>query len=226
MKLLFKSSLHSYAISSILYLSILLLTACGGGGSDGGSNNNTDPNANTDPNSPVLNPIGSKSIVTGILAFTVTATDPNGLGFTFAANGSAGTNPFTVTGTKATFINDTNSGTGQFSWDTTTATAGDYYIEFSVKNTNEVIDSEIVKITVLGPQFILGEQKYNDNCQGCHGTGGIGGSKPTLQCISSVIFDQKVNGGSMTQNASALSDADKAAVLFYLQNIPLSSCAV
>ena len=213
MKSFFKSRVRSYANYSILFLSMTLLAACGGGG------NSTPPPNSTEP---VLGSVGSKTIaVGGTLTFTVTATDPNNLQLILSKDGSVGSglNPFTATGSLATF----NTNTGRFSWNTTTVTEGDYFVQFSVMNTNAETDSEIVKISVQG-QYALGEQKYNDDCQSCHGTGGIGGSQTLIQCIDSATFFEKINGGSMAQYASQWTTSDKNAVLFYLNNVNPAFC--
>ena len=213
MKPFFKSNMPSYAISSIFFLNIILLTACGGGG---GSSNPS----STDP---VLNPIGNKTTVVGgpTLTFTVTATDPNNLALILSTDGSVGNglNPYIETGSNATF--DTN--TGQFSWNITSVAEGDYFVQFSVMNTNAETDSEIIRISIQG-QFTLGEQKYNADCQRCHGTGGVGGSQTLIQCIDSTTFIEKINGGSMTSYASQWTTSDKNAVLFYLNNVNPGNC--
>lgn len=211
MKAFFKSNMRSYAISSILYLSVILLTACGGG---------SDTPSSTEP---VLNPIGNKTIAVGgpILTFTVTATDPKNLELILSTDGSVGSglNPYIGTGSNATFDTDT----GQFSWDITSVAEGDYFVQFSVMNTNAETDSEIIRISVQG-QFTIGEQKYNVDCQRCHGTGGVGGSQTLIQCIDSATFFEKINGGSMAQYASQWTSSDKNAVLFYLNNYAPGNC--
>ena len=211
MKPFFKSNVRLRANSSILFLSIILLTACGGG------------SGNPNPTEPVLNSIGNKTIAVGdsILAFTVTATDPNDLELVLSTDGSVGggLNPYIETGSVATF--DTN--TGQFSWNISSVAEGDYFVQFSVMNTNAETDSEIVRIRVLS-QFAIGEQKYNADCQRCHGTGGVGGSQTLIQCIDSATFFEKINGGSMTQYASPWTSSDKDAVLFYLNSYNPGNC--
>ena len=215
MKFFFKSSVHSCVNSSIFFLSIILLSACGGGGSSG---SDIPP-----PTGPVLNSIGNKTIAVGdpSLTFTVTAIDPNNLQLILSKDGSTGSglNPFTETGVLATF----NTNTGQFSWDITSVAEGDYFIQFSVMNTNAETDSEIVRIRVQG-QFSIGEQAYNADCQRCHGTGGVGGSQTLIQCIDSATFFEKINGGSMTSYASQWTSSERNAVLFYLNNVNSGNC--
>jgi hypothetical protein len=86
---------------------------------------------------PVLNPIGAKTVNEGqMLAFTATATDPNGNALTF----SGGNLP-----TGATL-----SAAGAFSWTPTFAQSGNYNVTITVTDngTPAASDFEIVTITV------------------------------------------------------------------------------
>ena len=217
MKSFFKSRVRSYANYSILFLSMTLLAACGGGG----GNSTPTPNSTE----PVLGSVGSKTIaVGGTLTFTVTATDPNNLQLILSKDGSVGSglNPFTATGSLATF----NPNTGQFSWDTTSVAEGDYFVQFSVMNTNAETDNETVRISVQG-QFSIGEQRYNADCQSCHGPEGKFGSQTQIQCVDSATYFEKINVGplgTMAQYVTQWSSSDKNAVLFYLRNVRPANC--
>ena len=223
MRPFFKSNINSYAIYLIFLFSAALLTACGGGG-DNGNNINGGGGGSSSPTAPVLNSIGDKMVVAGgNLTFTVTATDPNNLDLILSRDGSVGggsLNPFTETGSLATF----NTNTGQFTWNTASVIEGVYQVQFSVMNTNAETDSETIRISVLG-QFALGEQRYNADCQSCHGPEGRFGSETLIQCIDSATFFEKINpGGSMAQYANQWSTSDKNAVLFYLNNVNPTFC--
>lgn len=206
---------------TILTLLGLFMAGCGGGGTDPKASNNT----NTNSTAPVLTAIGNKTVTVGdTLTFTVSATDPNNLVLVYSSDGSVGSgpNPYTEAGMNASF----NVNTHQFSWNTTSVATGDYYVQFSVMNTNAESDSETIRIRLqtTPTQFDTGEQKYNTNCQSCHGTGGVGGSQTLIQCIDRATFEDKINGGSMTSYASSWSTSDKEAVLYYLNNVNPGAC--
>lgn len=202
-----------------LFAITLMLAGCGG--DEGISEGPTDPNA------PVLDSIGNKTITVGdpALSFVVSANDPNELDLIFSTNGSVGSgaNPYTSTGSLASFT----PSSGQFSWDVTGVVPDDYFIQFTATNTNSESDSETIRIRVQqrAGQFENGEQKYNDRCESCHGPGGrFGDSAGEIQCIDATTYNEKVNGGSMTGYTSGWSDADKDDVYFYLQNVDSSRC--
>ena len=82
---------------------------------------------------PVLNPIGNKAVNEGQnLAFTLTATDPNGDPLIFSASGMP--SGATLTG-------------ANFSWTPSNAQAGAYTVHFEVSD-GSVVDSEDIVITV------------------------------------------------------------------------------
>ena len=84
---------------------------------------------------PVLAPIGAKTGTEGVLlAFTATATDPDGNALTFSAGGL----PTGATLTPA----------GAFSWTPATGQAGNFNVTVTVTDTGGLIVSEIVTITV------------------------------------------------------------------------------
>lgn len=98
---------------------------------------NLDPVAAPVNQAPVLAPIGPKSVNENqLLAFTATATDPNGNALTF----SAGNLPAGATLTPA----------GVFSWTPTYAQSGNYNVTITVTDngTPAASDSEVVTITV------------------------------------------------------------------------------
>jgi len=203
-----------------LVTTIMLLVGCGGAG--GGS----DSGGKTNSTAPVLHTIGDKTITLGdpALTFTVTATDPNNLTLMYSSDGSvgAGPNPYTETGNLASF----NPNTHQFSWDVTGVAPDDYFVLFTVMNSNAESDSETIRIRVQAQpnEFTIGQQKYDANCSSCHGPEGRNGSTFLIQCVDSALFYEKVDGGSMSGYASSWSTSDKAAVLFYLNNVNPGAC--
>jgi hypothetical protein len=91
---------------------------------------------------PVLNAIGDKSVNEGVaLAFTISASDPDGTTPTLNAVGLAGSDPFTR---GATF----NATTGAFAWTPGFSDAGVWFVTFSASDT-EFTDTELVQITVV-----------------------------------------------------------------------------
>ena len=90
---------------------------------------------------PVLNPIGSKSVnELALLSFTVTASDGDNIG------GAADSLAFSMTGapTGASIHRDT----GAFSWTPTASQAGEYTVAFQVRDSSGATDSEDVTVTV------------------------------------------------------------------------------
>ena len=214
-------------VNMVMFMS--LLTGCGGSG--GGSSGNEAGGAGggsqkTDPNTPVLNTIGYKTIILGDppLAFTVSASDPNNLTLMYSTDGSVGTgaNPYIDTGSVATFNPDTQ----QFSWDVTGVAPADYWVQFTVMNTNGYSDSETIRIRVQDQpsEFEIGQRNYDADCARCHGPEGRNGSQTLLQCVDPTLFYEKINGGSMTGYANGWSSSDQDAVLFYLHNVNPSIC--
>jgi hypothetical protein len=89
--------------------------------------------------SPVLTAIGAKTVSEGaLLAFTVTASDPDGNGLAYAAGSLPAGASF-------------NASTRQFSWTPGYAAAGSYTVTFTVTDDGTPVqsDSEAVKIDVL-----------------------------------------------------------------------------
>jgi len=155
------------------------------------------------------------------VSFSVSASDPNGLSLTYAVDASygAGTDPSVV----AAF----NASTQQFSWDISAQLQGVYSVKFVVTNSNGKSSEVIAKITIQdanAQQFANGESKYNGHCRSCHGPEGRLGSQTPIQCIDSLTYYGKVNGGSMSGYASSFSTQDKADVLYYLNNVDPSRC--
>jgi len=215
---------------------VFLTTACGGGssGSGGGTGGGAGDGGDTGGsggsggnNSTLsLNTIGNQTAAANDnVNFTLSSSNPNGGTVSYSVavvTGSA--DPFNVaSGNDATF---NMSGNGVFNWTPSDSEVGSYELQFTAENTNGESDSETIMIIVEAApgQFEIGENKYNADCQRCHGPGGNGGSQVPIQCIQSVVFYEKVNGGSMTGYASGWSDSEKDAVLFYLNNVDPGNC--
>lgn len=218
----------------VMLLSLFLLPGCGSGGSGDGGNSSSDDsgnvNENSNPDAPILNTIGNKSVTVGdIVMFTVSASDPNGSPLTYTTDGSVGTNdnPYTETFSLATF----DPMTRRFSWDTTGVATGDYYVEFSVMNNVALEDFETVRIRIQSvpvppSEYETGRDLYINNCagSGCHrneenNTGGF----PIL-CSSpdTIKFATETGPGGMpTFN---FSDADESAISNYLNNVKPDLC--
>ena len=103
--------------------------------------------------SPVMATIGNKSGYSGsptALAFTVSATDPNGLPLTYAMDGSvgAGADPSTL---GAMF----DAPNRAFSWDLSLVSPASFVVKFTVTNSNGQSDSETITITVLDSSPVL-----------------------------------------------------------------------
>jgi uncharacterized membrane protein len=97
---------------------------------------------------PVLDPIGNKQVDEGhLLAFKVTATDPNGDALHYEVNVPQG----------AHFI-DNGDGTGHFTWVPTATQTGVYSVTFKVVDTFGAWDDETITITVGdgvgGPEIV------------------------------------------------------------------------
>jgi len=155
------------------------------------------------------------------VSFSVSASDPNGLSLNYAVDTSygAGTDPNVV----AAF----NTGTHLFSWDISAELQGIYNVRFIVTNSNGKSSTSVAKITIQdasSQQFANGESQYSAHCQTCHGPGGRFGTQTQIQCIDSLTFYEKVNGGSMSGYAASMSAQDKADVLYYLNNVEPTRC--
>ncbi|MEK6875653.1 MAG: putative Ig domain-containing protein [Nanoarchaeota archaeon] len=91
------------------------------------------------PGNPILAPIGNKIITEGnLLQFTITATDSNQTSLTFLTDALP----------EGAIFTDNLDNTALFSWNTTTNQAGIYYVNFSVKDEENLTASERVRITV------------------------------------------------------------------------------
>lgn len=205
-----------------------LISGCGQGGSTDDPNNDQNPNG--DPNAPVLSPIGNRSVIPGeTLAFTVSATDPNGLTLTYDTDGSVGSgaNPYTETGSLASF----NTNNRQFSWNTTGVTTGDYYIQFSVMNSAAQSDSETIRITIqTNPtQYNEGQTLYTNNCarSGCHknqenNTGGF-----SILCTDAGVIQNATDGTlDLDMPLFNFSENEVTAIAYYLYNFDSDACAI
>jgi len=215
-------------IKSLIVATVVafLTTACGGGDSSDGTVGTGGTGGGGNPPTLSLDTIGDQMVVANDNAnFTLSSSNPNGGTLSFSVAVVAGSaDPFNVaSGNDATF---NMSGAGTFNWTPSDTEVGSYELEFTVENTNGESDSETILIVVeaaLG-QFEIGESNYNDRCLSCHGPEGDNGGQVPIQCIQSVVFYEKVNGGTMTAYASGWSDSDKAAVLFYLNNVDPGLC--
>ena len=91
---------------------------------------------------PVLNPIGSKSVnELAVLFFTVTASDGDIIG------GTADSLTFSLTGTPPSGAS-IHQDTGAFSWTPTASQAGEHTVAFQVRDSSGATDSEDVTVTV------------------------------------------------------------------------------
>jgi len=159
------------------------------------------------------------------VTFTANANDPNGLSVTYSLDGSvgSGTDPTTL----GAMISPTS---GAFSWDISdanTVVVGSYTMDVIATNSNGQSDSVRVTITVqdaANAQFTNGESQYSAHCERCHGPGGRFGTETQIQCIDSVTFYSKVNGGTMSGYAASMTTQDKADVLYYLNNYDPTRC--
>ena len=209
---------YTYLISLLGFLS--LLSGCGAGAGDAPSGDN-----NPDPSVPYFDAIGTPTVVAGeSIAFTVTATDPNGLNLTLSYNGSLGPdlNPFTA---GASF----NTSNGNFTWATDVNDAGTYSVRFIATNNAVPPQSGQVDVTlrVLGLMDV-GRSLYIAHCQSCHGVNGAGGSNTLVQCSTETSIRealglvQGVGGvGTMSGIAGQLDNptADIQAIAYFLQNV-------
>jgi hypothetical protein len=213
----------------LLCIFFVLFSGCGQGGSTS-DGPNSDPNANDNPDAPVLSPIGNRSVIPGSpLAFTVSATDPNNLTLTYDTDGSVGSgiNPYTETGSLASF----NTNTRQFSWDTTGVSTGDYYVQFLVMNSAAQSDSETIRIRIQTDpvQYNEGQTLYTDNCagSGCHlnlenDTGGF----PILCTEADVIQDATDGTSGLDMPEFNFSEDEITAIAYYLYNFDRDACVI
>jgi len=200
--------------ASIAFLTI----ACGGGDPAGA------PDGNTGTLS--MNIIGDQTAAANDnVNFTLSSSNPNGGTLSYSVSVVAGSaDPFNVaSGNDATFD---MSGNGTFNWTPSDTEVGSYELQFTAQNTNGESDSETILIIVEAApgQFEIGADNYTADCQRCHGPDGIGGSQVPIQCIDTLTFYAKINGGSMTGFASGWSDSVQDAVFFYLNNVVPGNC--
>jgi len=214
-----------YSLKITIVVSLFAFIAgCGGGGSTG---------PNTNPDAPVLSPIGNKTVTTGnALTFAISATDPNGLPLTYDTDGSAGSgpNPYTDTGNTANF----NSNTRQFSWDTTNVSLGDYYVEFSVMNSAGLADREQIRIRIEAvqppaDQFTTGQTLYNNNCRGsgCHRNEDANlaeGAAFGILCTTESAIKAATESGPGVMPTFDFTSEQEAAIAYYLANVRPADC--
>jgi len=173
----------------ILY-TLLILQACGGGGGGGAApDSNPDTNNQTNTgNAATLNTIGNQSVTPGnTVSFTISASNVSGHDITFSTNMNS-----PVYTRNATF----NASTGQFNWITTSNDEDTYQVTFTVTDNDvepAVSDSETITISVLNPSIAKGLSLYEQHCESCHGTGGVGGSQ-TLVLGSGPLYVRQALG--------------------------------
>jgi hypothetical protein len=219
-----------FAIKIILLCILFaLFSGCGQGGSTSEDPNN-DPNANDNPDAPVLSSIGNRSAIPGeTVAFTVSAIDPNGLTLTYDTDGSVGSgaNPYTETGSLASF----NTNNRQFSWNTTGVSTGDYYVQFSVMNSAAHSDSETIRIRIQTDPVLYneGQTLYTDNCagSGCHknlenDTGGF-----PISCTEADVIQNATDGTlGLKMPEFNFSEDEVMAIAYYLYNFDRDACVI
>jgi len=178
--------------SLVMLYAFLVLQACGGGSGGGGApdtvlDNNSQPNTNTG-SAATLNTIGDKSVTPGsTVNFIISALNDSGHDITFSTNMSS-----PVYTRNATF----NASTGQFNWITSSNDEDTYQVTFTVTD-NDVVpvasDSKTITISVLNPSIAKGLSLYEQHCESCHGTGGVGGSQ-TLVLGSGPLYVRQALG--------------------------------
>jgi len=180
--------------SFVMLYAFLLLQACGGS-SGGGAAPDTNPDTNQDTNNQpntgsaaTLNTIGDRSVTPGsTVNFTISAINDSAHDITFSSNMSS-----PVYARNATF----NASNGEFNWITTSNDENTYQVTFTVTD-NDVVpvasDSQTITISVLSPSIAKGLSLYEQHCESCHGTGGVGGSQ-TLVLGSGPLYVRQALG--------------------------------
>lgn len=173
------------------------------------------PTPALNPNAPVLNAIGNKSVTAdNNINFTVTASDPNGESLTYTTDGTVGSgNPY-VGSNRATFNMSSNQ---IFNWTPTTNEVGTYNVEFTVENQSGETDSEQITITVTSASSSTGQTLFNTHCGSCHG---VGGSAFVLGPATEAQITEAIDGnfGGMG-SLSFLTTAQRQAIEVYLATL-------
>ncbi|MGD8592278.1 MAG: hypothetical protein PVF82_05565 [Gammaproteobacteria bacterium] len=217
-----KLSLRITLLSSLF----AIMVGCGGTGTE-------DPNQN--PDAPVLSPIGNKTVTTGNnLAFTISATDPNGLLLTYDSDGGVGggPNPYSDTGNTANF----NPNTRQFSWNTIGVALGDYNVQFSVMNSAGHSDSETIRIRIQAEppssdQYTTGQTLYNNSCRdsNCHNNEDIdppSGGKFSVLCLTEAEVKNITENPPRGMPPFNFNSTEEAAISYYLTNVHPDACLI
>jgi len=175
------------------------------------------------PVAPSISVIGPQTItVGGTLNFTVVANDPNGFNVTLSTDGTIGPNgnPYTA---GASF----NTSTGAFTWNTDSMDVGNYSVQFTATNdaAPPLSASTNIALSVLAVSVTTGENLYNQYCQSCHGTGGVGGSATLVQCSLEISIREALGlepnvSGVGAMSGISLTDQQIQAIAAYLQSFP------
>ena len=180
-----------------------------------------------DPQAPTLNSISTRNVTAGgAVNFTVIANDPNGFNVSLSADGTIGPNdnPFTA---GANFT----PATGGFTWTTDAMDVGSYSVRFTATNDAVPPLSSSINVTINVSAVVSasGESLYNQFCQSCHGTNGIGGSQSIVQCSIEITIREAVGlvpgvggVGTMTSIPGRMSDPDNdiRAIADFLTSFP------
>jgi len=170
----------------LMGLLILVLSACGDSDSD-------DKPTAVNPDAPVLQSIGNKTVMVGSnLNFQILATDPNSENLTYRSTPSS----FYSRASSPAF-----SGRS-FNWDPSSNDLGTYSVTFTVENSpSELQDSETIVITVTSATASNGEALFNANCtgSGCHG-----GAQACAPWSASEITDALPGGANAVSAMSGI----------------------
>ena len=147
---------------------------------------------------------------------------------TLTYDGSLGPNPNPFTN-GASF----NTGTGEFDWVTDANDVGNYSVRFTATNNAvpPLTTNKDVTLRVLAAvnNTTTGEDLYNQYCQSCHGTNGVGGGAGIVQCSSEISIREAVGlvqgvspVGSMTSIPGQMNDPtnDIQAIADFLTSFP------
>ena len=197
----------------LLGLFVFLTSGCG------------DTEENSNQNAPYFNNIGTPTVTAGDnMNFTVIATDPSDMNVTLTYDGTLGpyANPFTA---GAAF----NETTGVFSWNTDTNDIGDYSVRFTA--TNDAVPpltthkQVTLRVLAVPNNSSSGETLYNQHCQSCHGSGGVGGSASLVQCSLEISIREALGlvqgvSGVGAMSGISLTTQEIQDIADYLQSFP------
>jgi len=201
---------------------ILLSAACSTAPEEDTNNGGTNQGPGN-PSGPQLSSIGNRTLLSGDpLTINLSSTNPNGGTLMWSADGTVGPNNNPLMA-GANF----NENTGQFTWSNTSMAVGSYNIRFTV--TDDAVppqsDSETISI-VIQDIFAYGQSSYNQYCQSCHGSEGVGGSEQIVQCITEPDLAFGMSRSPMNGIGNSWQDYDREfnAILYYLQNVQPQNC--